>query len=272
MKITPISTGYFKLDGGAMFGTVPKSIWNKLNPADEDNLCNWAMRCLLIETGDKVILIDAGIGSKQSEKFFGHYKLNGTDSLSGSLNAAGYKPEDITDLVLTHLHFDHVGGAVVRDEAGAEKPAFANATVHLTEQQWNHAHNSNPRERASFLPENYACLKDRLNMVSQGQEFLPGMEALVFNGHTLGMLCPLIHAPEGSLLYAADLYPSVAHLQPNYVMGYDIQPLVTMSERQGMNDRALSENIRIFFEHDAQCESALVGLNEKGRVCGLDLR
>ncbi|MFZ9755719.1 MAG: MBL fold metallo-hydrolase, partial [Bacteroidia bacterium] len=164
----------------------------------------------------------------------------------------------------------HVGGAVSRGESGELQPTFANAAVHVTEAQWKHAHNSNPREKASFLEENYQALADRLVMVQEGQEFLPGLEACVFDGHTLGMLCPMIHTAEGPLLYAADLYPSVAHIPANYVMGYDIQPLITMQERSRMNERAVSEGIRFFFEHDARCISAALTQDERGRFVACD--
>lgn len=274
MKLTVIHTGNFKLDGGAMFGVVPKTIWNKLNPADEFNLCNWAMRCLLIETDNRKILIDTGIGNKQSEKFYSHYYLNGDFGLKSSLNQQNISPEEITDVILTHLHFDHCGGAIEVDQiTGDYKLAFPNASFYLTEKHWNHANNPNPREKASFLPENFQLLKSsgRLNFLNEGDMLFDVIEVLVFDGHTLGMICPLIHLPKGKkLLYGADLFPSSAHIPVNYVMGYDIQPLKTMEERTRINERAFNDNWYYFYEHDLNYEISKVSKNEKGQFSSLE--
>jgi len=268
MKVHIIHSGNFKLDGGAMFGVVPKSIWNKLNPSDENNMCNWAMRCLLIETDNQLVLIDTGIGNKQSDKFYSHYSLNGDYSLTKSLNEAGFTANDITDVLLTHLHFDHCGGAVVRNLDETLSLAFPNATYHLTESHWKHANNPNPREKASFLIENFELIgaSGKLNFVNVG-DFLAGcIEVKVFEGHTLGMIAPLIHLDNGQkILYSADLYPSAAHIPANYVMSYDIQPLISMNERITMNELALNEQIIFFYEHDVAVEASLVGKNEKGQ-------
>jgi glyoxylase-like metal-dependent hydrolase (beta-lactamase superfamily II) len=264
MKLTTIHTGNFKLDGGAMFGVVPKVLWNKMNPSDDNNLCNWAMRCLLIEVGSRKILIDTGIGNKQSDKFFSHYYLNGDQSLDKSLAQLGLTKDDITDVILTHLHFDHVGGAVTSDLT----PAFSNAIYHVTQIQWNHANNPNPREKASFLLENFEPLLQAgvLNFVQPGDRIADVIEVLTCNGHTLEMITPLIHLPSGEkVLYGTDLYPSHSHIKSNFVMAYDIQPLVTMVEKEAMNQRAIAENWWIYYEHDLAHEMSKIALNEKNQ-------
>jgi len=266
MKVLPIHTGNFKLDGGAMFGVVPKVIWNKLVPANENNLCNWSMRCLLVEIEDRKILIDTGIGNKQSEKFYGHYDLNGEDSLMGSLTSNGISADQITDVLLTHLHFDHCGGAIIKRD-DALLPQFPNAIYHLTESHWNHANNPNDRERASFLPENFMLLKELglLNFVSEGDIIADCIEIKVFNGHTFGMIAPIIHWGATKLMYMADLIPAAAHIPVNYVMGYDIQPLITMEEKKSLLPWLESEQIWLVFEHDASFCRAQVQQNDRGQ-------
>jgi len=269
VKLTTIHTGNFKLDGGAMFGVVPKVLWNKMNPSDENNLCNWAMRCLLVEVGSRKILIDTGIGVKQSEKFFSHYYLNGDQSLDQSLSAALLTKDDITDVVLTHLHFDHVGGAVNNEL----KPTFKNALYHVTEIHWNHANNPNPREKASFLKENFEPLHTAgvLRFVKPGDRIADVIEVLTCNGHTLEMITPLIHLANGEkVLYGADLYPSHSHIKSNFVMAYDIQPLVTMVEKEAMNQRAVKENWWIYYEHDLAHEMSKIALNEKNQFVAVN--
>ncbi|MEY4897805.1 MAG: hypothetical protein RL525_1198 [Bacteroidota bacterium] len=266
MKVLPIHTGNFKLDGGAMFGVVPKVIWNKLVPANENNLCNWSMRCLLVEIEDRKILIDTGIGNKQSEKFYGHYDLNGEDSLMGSLASNGISADQITDVLLTHLHFDHCGGAIIKRD-DALLPQFPNAIYHLTESHWNHANNPNDRERASFLPENFMLLKELglLNFVNEGDMIADCIEIKVFNGHTFGMIAPIIHWGATKLMYMADLIPAAAHIPVNYVMGYDIQPLITMEEKKSLLPWLESEQIWLVFEHDASFCRAQVQQNDRGQ-------
>jgi len=266
MKVLPIHTGNFKLDGGAMFGVVPKVIWNKLVPANENNLCNWSMRCLLVEIEDRKILIDTGIGNKQSEKFYGHYDLNGDDSLMGSLASNGISADQITDVLLTHLHFDHCGGAIIKRD-DALLPQFPNAIYHLTESHWNHANNPNDRERASFLPENFMLLKELglLNFVNEGDMIADCIEIKVFNGHTFGMIAPIIHWGATKLMYMADLIPAAAHIPVNYVMGYDIQPLITMEEKKSLLPWLESEQIWLVFEHDASFCRAQVQQNDRGQ-------
>ena len=266
MRVLPIHTGNFKLDGGAMFGVVPKVIWNKLVPANENNLCNWSMRCLLVEIEDRKILIDTGIGNKQSEKFYGYYDLNGEDSLMGSLSSNGISADQITDVLLTHLHFDHCGGAIIRD-AESLIPQFPNAVYHLTESHWNHANNPNDRERASFLPENFLPLKELglLNFVNEGDMIADCIEIKVFNGHTFGMIAPIIHWGATKLMYMADLIPAAAHIPVNYVMGYDIQPLITMDEKKSLLPWLESEQVWLIFEHDASFCRAQVQQNDRGQ-------
>ena len=266
MRVLPIHTGNFKLDGGAMFGVVPKVIWNKLVPANENNLCNWSMRCLLVEIEDRKILIDTGIGNKQSEKFYGYYDLNGDDSLMGSLASNGISADQITDVLLTHLHFDHCGGAIIRDEESLI-PQFPNAVYHLTESHWNHANNPNDRERASFLPENFLPLKELgvLNFVKEGDMIADCIEIKVFNGHTFGMIAPIIHWGATKLMYMADLIPAAAHIPVNYVMGYDIQPLITMEEKKSLLPWLESEQVWLIFEHDASFCRAQVQQNDRGQ-------
>ena len=265
MKLTTIHTGNFKLDGGAMFGVVPKTLWNKINPADENNMCNWAMRCLLIEVNDRKILIDTGIGNKQSEKFYSHYYLNGSNSLANSLDEIGVGFDEITDVLLTHLHFDHCGGAVTEIE-GKYSPSFPNATYYTTKSHWFHANNPNPRERASFLQENFNALMENnvLEFVEEGDFIADIIEVKVFNGHTIGMIAPLIHVSNGNkLFYGADLIPSSGHLKPNFVMSYDIQPLVSMEERERINAIAVENGWYYFYEHDLNVEVSNIRKNER---------
>ncbi len=234
MKLYTIDTGYFKLDGGAMFGVVPKSIWQKLNPPDENNLCNWAMRCLLIEDENRLILIDTGIGNKQSEKFFSHYYLSGNDTLQTSLQKRGFSKSDITDVILTHLHFDHVGGAVER--VGEKlQTVFPNATYWSNEQHWQWATKPNAREKASFLPENILPLQEsgQLKKIDENKpRFSENIVIRFANGHTKNMMLPQINYNGTTILYVADLLPSVAHIPLPYVMAYDMFPLTTLAGKR----------------------------------------
>ena len=267
MKVHIIETGNFKLDGGAMFGVVPKTIWNKLVPANENNMCNWAMRCLLVEDGDRRILIDTGIGNKQSDKFFGHYDLNGESSLIGSLESIGIAQDDVTDVLLTHLHFDHCGGAVSRTDGGEFVPTFPNAMYHLTKEHWDHANHPNDRERPSFLVENFVTLMEhnKINFVSEGDMIGSCLEIKVFNGHTFGMIAPIIHGDGYTLMYMADLIPAAAHVPVNYVIGYDVQPLVTMEEKKIILPWLEENKVWLVYEHDAQNVKSQVQKNEKGQ-------
>lgn len=265
MQLKTIHAGNFMLDGGAMFGVVPKSIWNKLNPADDNNMCNWAMRCLLVEDGNRLILIDNGIGDKQSEKFFSHYYLNGTDTLQKSLHQAGVDFSDITDVVLTHLHFDHCGGSVKRSGEHLI-PAFPNARYWSHESHWKHALDSNPREKASFLHENFVPLQEsgQLQFVGNDLQISDHISVFLVDGHTEKMMCPLIRYQDKTIAYMADLIPSAAHIPPNYVMSYDIRPLATMEERLDFLKNATEKHWYLYFEHDLNIEMATVQLTEKG--------
>ncbi len=266
MNLYPIDTGFFKLDGGAMFGVVPKSIWNTLVPADENNLCTWAMRCLLIEEDNRLILIDTGIGNKQSDKFLSHYHLHGNDTLQSSLAKHGFDKNDITDVILTHLHFDHVGGAVER--AGNKlQLTFPNATYWSNKAHWQWATKPNAREKASFLPENISPIYEsgQLKMIDENNPFFSENITIRFaNGHTKSMMLPQIHYNDTTILYTADLLPSVAHIPLPYVMGYDMFPLTTLEEKEFYVNEALSHNYILFFEHDAVNECCTLQQTEKG--------
>ena len=262
MNVYPVETGNFKLDGGAMFGVVPKSIWHKTNPADSNNMCNWAMRCLLIEDDDRLILIDSGIGDKQNEKFFSHFHLNGDASLEKSLTKLGFHCNDITDVLITHLHFDHVGGAVKRAN-GKFALSFPHARYWSNQQHWDWAINPNPREKASFLSENILPIKElgHLNFIKSGNELGEHIEILTVNGHTEGQMIPIVTFKNKKIAFTADLIPSVGHLKIPYLPSYDIRPLRTMEEKEHFLQRAINEDIQLFFEHDAyhQCCSVIQG-------------
>jgi glyoxylase-like metal-dependent hydrolase (beta-lactamase superfamily II) len=268
MKLYSINTGYFKLDGGAMFGVVPKSIWNKLNPADENNLCTWAMRSLLIEDGNRLILVDTGIGNKQDAKFFGHYYLHGNDTLDKSLAKYGFHRHDITDVLLTHLHFDHVGGAIVI-EKNKMVPAFKNATYWSNEQHWQWATKPNDREKASFLKENIQPIQDsgKLKFIEVKEDiaFSDSVTIRFVNGHTHAMMLPQINNYKGrTLVYVADLLPSAGHIPIPYVMAYDMFPLTTLQEKKAFLQEALQNNFILFFEHDPLNECCTLSMTEKG--------
>lgn len=267
MKLYAINAGYFKLDGGAMFGVVPKSIWQNLNPADENNMCNWAMRCLLIEDEGRKILIDNGMGDKQSEKFFGYYYLNGDDTLDKSLAKRGFTRDDITDVFLTHLHFDHCGGSIMRE---GEKlvPAFKNATYWSNEKHWKWATEPNDREKASFLKENILPIQEsgKLQFIEpkEGIDFTENIKIRFVNGHTESMMLPEIKYKDKTIVYMADLFPSVAHIPVPYVMAYDIRPLETLVEKKSFLQEALDKNFILFFEHDCENECSTLQLTERG--------
>lgn len=271
MNLYTINTGFFKLDGGAMFGVVPKSIWQKLNPPDDNNLCSWAMRCLLIEEGDRLVLIDNGVGDKQDAKFFGHYHLHGDDTLDLSLQKHGFSKGDITDVFLTHLHFDHCGGSIVR-EGGKLVPAFPNATYWSNEAHWKWATEPNDREKASFLKENILPIQEsgRLKMipVNEGVEWMPEVRIRFVNGHTEAMMLPQISYRGRQIIYMADLLPSAAHLPLPYVMGYDTRPLQTLEEKKTFLQEAQTNDYILFFEHDPVHECCNLQLTEKGVRAG----
>jgi glyoxylase-like metal-dependent hydrolase (beta-lactamase superfamily II) len=271
MQIHVLNTGFFKLDGGAMFGVVPKTIWQKTNPSDEFNMCTWAMRSLLIEDGNKLILVDTGIGNKQSDKFFSHYFLHGTDSLDWNLTKLGFSKDDITDVFLTHLHFDHCGGSIEWNESkSGYRPAFKNATFWSTENHWEWATKPNPREKASFLSENILPIQEsgQLQFLERTENFtlnsLPNMDVLFVDGHTESMMIPHIKYKGKTIVFMADLLPSVGHIPLPYVMGYDTRPLITISEKEAFLNRAANEEFILFFEHDSVNECCTVQHTEKG--------
>lgn len=266
MKLYKIETGNLKLDGGAMFGVVPKVLWQKLYPADENNLANWAMRCLLIETGNRKVLIDTGMGDKQGAKFFSYYYPNGEETLESSLKKNGFNFNDITDVILTHLHFDHVGGAVKYNEKRELIPTFPNATYHVSQSQWELATNPNRREKASFLPENFVPLQDYncLNLIEKEGELISGIRIKIFNGHTVGQIIPYITYKNKKIAFGADLFPSTAHIPMPYIMGYDTQPLITLKDKERFFKDALKDDMIIFFEHDLYNECCSLKETEKG--------
>jgi glyoxylase-like metal-dependent hydrolase (beta-lactamase superfamily II) len=265
MTLQTLDTGLFKLDGGAMFGVVPKVLWQQLNPADEQNRCTWAMRCLLYEQGNKLLVVDTGIGTKQDAKFFGHYDLHGNASLLSSIRKAGYTEADVTDVLLTHLHFDHVGGAV-RRLGDQLTPVFPNAVYWVHPAHWQWAVNPNPREKASFLSENIMPLQEsgQLQFLTQESFPFPDIEFRYVDGHTEKMALPLFHIKGRTIAYMADLIPSSAHVPLPYVMSYDVRPLLTMDEKTALLKQAAQENWILVFEHDPIIEAATVEMTEKG--------
>lgn len=266
MKLHVIDTGFFKLDGGAMFGVVPKSIWNKSNPADDKNLCTWALRCLLIEDGKRLILIDNGIGTKQDAKFFSHYYLHGDHSLESSLKRAGFSASDVTDVFLTHLHFDHCGGGVTKT-GDSLTLTFPNATYWSNEAHWNWATKPNPRERPSFLTENILPMKEsgHLKLLQPGANSpFPGISIFYASGHTDNMMIPMVNYKGTTICFVADLIPSLSHLPVSYLMSYDIRPLVAMEEKQTFLQQAVANNYILFFEHDPFFECCSLVNTEKG--------
>jgi len=263
----PIETGNFKLDGGAMFGVVPKTIWQKTNPADANNLINMSMRCLLIEDGNRLTLIDTGLGDKQSQKFFGYYYLFGDFSLDASLAKHGFHRDDITDVFLTHLHFDHCGGVIAFNQAKTIlQPAFKNAKVWSNEAHWNWAKEPNPREKASFLTENILPIhhNGQLNFIQQNAKDQIGFDVLLMDGHTEKQMLPKITYQDKTIVFMADLLPTVGHIPLPYVMGYDTRPLITITEKAAFLKEAADKNYYLFLEHDAYNELCTVKHTEKG--------
>ncbi|MEQ1798919.1 MAG: MBL fold metallo-hydrolase [Lacibacter sp.] len=274
MKLYSVNTGYFKLDGGAMFGVVPKVMWNKLNPSDENNLCSWAMRSLLIEDGNRLILIDNGMGDKQDEKFMSHYYLHGDDTLDKSLAKHGFSKDDITDVFLTHLHFDHCGGSIKR-EGDKLVPAFKNATFWSNEHHWQWATQPNDREKASFLKENILPIEEsgQLKFVVPGERkfhqipfssFYENMSIRFVDGHTESMMLPQITYKDKTIVYMADLLPAAAHIPIPYVMAYDTRPLLTMNEKKLFLEEAVEKDFVLFFEHDPKIECCTLQQTERG--------
>jgi len=274
MKLYSINTGYFKLDGGAMFGVVPKTIWNKINPADENNLCSWALRCLLIEDGNRLILVDNGNGDKQDAKFFSHYHLHGDDTLEKSLAKYGFTKDDITDVFLTHLHFDHCGGSIKR-EGDKLVPNFPNATFWSNKEHWEWATEPNEREKASFLKENILPIQEsgklKFMEVVKGNEsklgevnFSETISVRFVNGHTQGMMVPQISYKSKKVVFMADLLPSAGHIPIPYIMAYDMQPLLSLQEKKLFLKEAVENDYILFFEHDPVHECCTLQQTERG--------
>jgi len=272
MKLSVINTGFFKLDGGAMFGVVPKKLWIKTNPADANNLCSWAMRSLLIEDGNRLILIDTGIGNKQDDKFFSHYHLHGDDSLEKSLNRSGYSKNDVTDVILTHLHFDHCGGAVSwkTKEKKILEPTFKNANYWSNEAHWNWATNPNVREKASFLKNNIIPIEQsgQLKFIKKrgviSNDIFPNIDIYFADGHTESQMIPIINYNGQKIAFMADLLPSVGHIPIPYVMGYDTRPLLTLNEKIHFLNLAFENNFLLFLQHDSVNECCKLKDTEKG--------
>ncbi len=272
MKLYPINGGNFKLDGGAMFGVIPKPLWNKTNPADGNNMIDIAARCLLIENGNRLILIDTGMGNKQSDKFFGYYYLWGNDTIDNSLKKYGFHRDDITDVFLTHLHFDHCGGSVEwnKDRTGYE-PAFKNAHFWSNQEHWNWATKPNNREKASFLKENILPMEEsgrlKFTSIPNGntlKESELGFSIFFANGHTDKQMIPMINYKGKTICFMADLLPTVGHLPIPFIMGYDTRPLLTLDEKKKFLNLAADNNFYLFLEHDAHNEIITVQHTEKG--------
>ena len=281
MKLHVINTGNFKLDGGAMFGVIPKMLWSKTNPAEENNMCNWTMRCLLIEDGNRLILIDNGLGNKQDAKFYSHYFLNGDDTLENSIKMAGFSNDDVTDMFLTHLHFDHCGGGIKysKDKTSFE-PVFKNATYWSNAEHWEWATKPNPRERPSFLKENILPMQESghlklidtsgvgedlgTNEYCASKQLGDNISIMLTRGHTDAMMIPHIQYKGKTLVYMADLLPSVGHIPLSYIMGYDTRPLISLSEKEKFMNHAADEEFILFFEHDFVNECCTVQRTEKG--------
>lgn len=270
MKLRIIETELFKLDGGAMFGVVPRVLWDRVNPADEKNQCTWAMRCLLIEHKDRKILVDCGVGYKQDKKFMDIFGVHGDDTMLGSLAKEGVKPSDITDVLITHLHFDHVGGAVSKE---GEKlvPTFPNATYWTNKSHFDWAMYPNSRERASFLKENFVPLQDEgvLKFVDESEEVVDWMDNIriwFVNGHTQSMMLPIIQYEGKQAVYCADLIPSAGHLPMPWVMAYDLQPLETLKEKSMLYKNTLNDHSYLIFEHDPKIAGCTIMQDDRGKI------
>ena len=266
MKLFSFNIENFKIDGGAMFGVVPKALWNKVYPSDENNLIPLSLRSMLIDTGEKVILIDVGIGNKQDAKFFSHVYNFGGEGLIGGLAKRGYKPEDITDVILTHLHFDHCGGSVKLNPDGSFALTFPKAKYHISQPHWDWAINPNSREADSFLPENILPLRDlgALNLIQNEGELYPNISLRFFNGHTRGQIIPTISYKGKTIVFVADLFPFRAHLPLPYIMSYDVEPLVTLKEKEAFLEEALVGNYIFHYQHDYYSDCSRVYKTHRG--------
>jgi len=266
MKLFVIDAGNFMADGGALFGVIPKIMWEKQYPADDDNYCNLKMRCLLVDTGDRKVLIDTGAGTKQSEKFFSYSRLNGNGNLHQSLKSAGYSYADITDVVLTHLHWDHCGGCVYYDEENKPQVTFKKATHWVSSEQWNNYTDPNKREGAVYFADNMMPVHEDglLKTVEESRLIIPGIHIELFNGHTAGNMVPIVHTPKGALAFMGDLVPVLPCIQALWVSAYDTQPLVSIDEKERFLKQATQQNISLFFEHDLYTECCAVEHTKDG--------
>lgn len=271
MKVSAFNICNFKVDGGAMYGVVPKLLWNRAYPADEDNLIILALKSLVVETNGRVVLIDTGFGNKQSQKFFSHFNLFGGDGLIEGLAKLGYMPTDITDVIHTHLHYDHCGGGIGLNEKGEFYAVFPNAKYHISKTQWEWALNPNVREADSFLKENLLPMKELgvLNLIESEGEIISGIEVKFFNGHTKGQMVPILHLPNGkTMVYTADLFPSTAHIHLAWNMSYDVEPLVTMKEKEKFLKEAYENNYLLYYQHDHYTECTNLIMTPKGIRAG----
>ena len=267
MKLFPVHISDFKLDGGAMFGVVPKILWQKKYPCDENNYCNWALRSLLFDNGKQRIMVDNGYGDKQDEKFFSFVHLHGGFGLEGALEKYGYKPEDITDMVISHLHYDHCGGGIKNNSTGTGfEMVFPNATYWVSKQQWEWALNPNKREAASYLEENILPMQEsgQLKFIEDNIELYPGFNVRLYDGHTAGQIIPFISYQDKTVVYMADLIPSSAHINLAWNMSYDVQPLITLKEKEQFLEEAYENDYILFFEHDAYNECCTIEKTKKG--------
>jgi glyoxylase-like metal-dependent hydrolase (beta-lactamase superfamily II) len=267
MKIYSIEARRAKFDGGAVFGVVPKALWSKNYPADENNLCESAMRCMLIIEGDRKILIDTGMGEKQDEKFFKNFYVHSNFTLLSSLNKVGVSRSEITDVIVTHLHFDHIGGAVQYTENRSElELTFPNAIIHISKGQWELAHKPNPREAATFLPLNFQLIEKRgcYNLIENDQQFSPNIFLKFFHGHTDAQMIPVIQYHGKTIVYTSDMLPSAAHIPLVWVPSFDVRPLVSIQEKEQFLNDAIEKEYILFLEHDSYVECCTVSKTEKG--------
>jgi glyoxylase-like metal-dependent hydrolase (beta-lactamase superfamily II) len=266
MKLQLFNIANFKVDGGAMFGVIPKALWSRVYASDENNLIVLSLRSLIVDTGSHVILVDTGWGDKQDEKFFRHVYLHGGEGLIGGLENRGYKPEDITDVFLTHLHADHCGGGVIRSSSGTYSLTFPNATYHVSRTQWEWAVKNNIREADSYLEENIFPIEKsgHLNLIDYEGELLPGFAVKMCYGHTPGLMIPFIRYNDRTLVYTGDLIPTIAHIPLIWNMSYDIESLKTIDEKETLLKNALEENHILVFQHDKDFECCTLQMTQKG--------
>ncbi len=266
MKLYAIETGTIKFDGGSMFGIIPRIIWQEQYPTDKRHYSHWAMRCLLVVNGSRKILIDTGIGTKQSKSFLKYYTEKTEYTLESSLNLHGFKLDDITDVVLTHLHFDHCGGCIKYNDDKELVLTFPNATIHASRQQWEWAQNPNERESPSFLKENIEPIKKsgKLRLFDKEQELFPDFYVKLFNGHTDGQVIPHINVNGKTLVFCADLFPSTVHLPLPYIMAYDSRPILTIEDKKRFFKDAIKQNYTLFFEHDLHTECCTLTETDRG--------